>query len=366
MATAGRRPYADLIERLRRLPARYELLQAVRLLERAAAADEGTTARAPLGLDSDPRREALILRSVLELGFPSADVVGLELNDGRPELTVSTMALTGACGVLPGHYAQLVLEASRAKNTAARDFLDLFNHRALSLFLRAAAKYRLPLSYERGTPPGSRSEPRDGAQPRIEQADAIGEALAALVGIGLTSLKRRQRVPDETLVFYCGHFARHNRAASGLAEMLSEYFGQPVTVAQFQGRWIGWRAGERTRLGARSGTGRYTALGRTAVIGTQMWDVQSSFRVSLGPLGYEEFQQFLPGSARLSELAELTRTYAGPTLSFDVQLTLRGAEVPPLRLSRASEPGARLGRNAWLPARAPRGDASDAIFAIED
>ena len=124
MATAGRRSYADLIDTLRRLPARYELLQAVRLLERAAAADESITARAPLGFDSHPRREALILRSALELGFPSADIVRLELNDARPELTVSALGLTGACGVLPGHYAQLVLEAHRAKNAAASDFLD--------------------------------------------------------------------------------------------------------------------------------------------------------------------------------------------------------------------------------------------------
>jgi type VI secretion system protein ImpH len=123
---------------------------------------------------------------------------------------------------------------------------------------------------------------------------------------------------------------------------------------------------ERTRLGTRHGSGAYATLGRTAVIGTQMWDVQSTFRVSLGPLGYEEFQQFLPGGARLAELTDLTRAYVGPTLSFDVQLTLRAAEVPPLRLSRPSELGARLGRNAWLAMRARQADADEAIFAIAD
>jgi type VI secretion system protein ImpH len=364
MATAGRRSFADLIDTLRRLPARYELLQAVRLLERAAAADESTTARAPLGFDSHPRREALILRSALELGFPSTDIVRVELNGARPELTVSALGLTGACGVLPGHYAQLLLEAHRAKNAAAGDFLDLFNHRALSLFLRAAAKYRLPLSYERGASPATRGAVRDA--PAVAETDAIGSALAALVGIGLPSLKRRQKVLDEALLFYAGHFARHNRAASGLADMLSEYFGQPVRVAQFQGRWISWQVSERTRLGTRHDTGAYATLGRTAVIGRQMWDVQSTFRLSLGPLGYEEFLQFLPGGARLAELSDLTRAYVGPTLSFDVQLTLRASEVPPLRLSRPSELGARLGRNAWLAMRSRQADADEAIFAIDD
>ena len=355
MATAGRRPDADLIEALRLTPGRFELLQAVRLLERAAAAAPAAAA-ARLGFDGDPRREALVLRAALELGFPSSDIVKLDLTDSRPELTVSVMGLVGACGVLPAQYSQLVLDAYRAKNAAPRDFLDLFNHRALSLFVRAAAKYRLPLSYERGAT-------------TADDRDAIGTALRALVGIGQPSLQRRQKLSDETLLFYCGHLARHTRPAASLGGMLSEYFGQPVRIAQFQGRWVSWRANERTRL-SRGGAagGAYATLGRTAVIGMQVWDVQSSFRISLGPLGYEEFLQFLPGGVQLGELAALTRAHVGPAFSFDVQLTLKGSEVPPLRLARPGDgqSGARLGLNTWLPTSTARGDAVDAVFAIDD
>jgi type VI secretion system protein ImpH len=351
MATAGRRPYADLIEALRLAPGRFELLQAIRLIEQAAAAENPGAASAPLGFDSDPRREAVILRSALELGFPSSDIVKLERTDGRPELTVAVMGLAGVCGALPVQYTQLVLEAHRAKNSAPRDFLDLFNHRALSLFLRAAAKYRQPLSYERG----ARSDSDD--------QDAISAALKALVGIGLPSLQRRQEVPDETLLFYSGHLARQARPASGLASMLSEYFGKTVRIAQFQGRWASWSVAERTRLGKANATaGEYAFLGRTAVLGAQVWDVQSAFRVSLGPLNYTEFLQFLPGGEQFTELKALTRIYVGPTFSFDVQLTLRGVEVPALRLAGRTEPGSRLGRNSWLPIQQARGDAAEAIF----
>jgi type VI secretion system protein ImpH len=67
----------------------------------------------------------------------------------------------------------------------------------------------------------------------------------------------------------------------------------------------------------------------------------------------------------MAQLAALTRTYVGPALGFDVQLTLKGSEVPPLVLSPDKETGARLGWNTWLPTRAARSDASDAIFQVE-
>jgi type VI secretion system protein ImpH len=93
--------------------------------------------------------------------------------------------------------------------------------------------------------------------------------------------------------------------------------------------------------------------------------VQGSFRVKLGPLDYARFKTFMPDATQMAQLAALTRTYVGPALSFDVQLTLKGSEVPPLMLSPERETGARLGWNTWLPTQAPRGDASDAIFQME-
>jgi type VI secretion system protein ImpH len=67
----------------------------------------------------------------------------------------------------------------------------------------------------------------------------------------------------------------------------------------------------------------------------------------------------------MAQLAALTRTYVGPALSFDVQLTLKGSEVPALVLSAEKASGPRLGWNTWLPMRGPRGDASDAIFLVQ-
>jgi type VI secretion system protein ImpH len=92
-------------------------------------------------------------------------------------------------------------------------------------------------------------------------------------------------------------------------------------------------------------------------------DVQGAFRISLGPLDYDEFVAFLPDGPRMAELCALTRAYVGPELSFDVQLTAKGREIPDLVLSKTSTP--RLGWNTWLPTRTPRTDTTDAVFRTD-
>src|SRR5262249_35327517 len=153
MATTSRGSGASVIGRLRTEPERFELVQAVRLLERAAACaarERRSAAPAHLGLDHDPRAEVVALRAALELAFPVAEIASLDDSGRKPELRVTMLGLNGVSGVLPSFYSQLVSDADRDKNAAPRDFLDMFNHRALSLFVRAAQKYRLPLAYELG------------------------------------------------------------------------------------------------------------------------------------------------------------------------------------------------------------------------
>ena len=212
-------------------------------------------------------------------------------------------------------------------------------------------KYRLPLAYERA---GSRGH------------DTISEALRALIGMRGQALQDRQALSDETLVFYAGHFSRNVCTADGLRQMLSDFFARPVGVIQFQGRWANLARDEQTQLGSAVTPGpRYGALGSSTILGTRMWDVQGSFRLTMGPLEYEEYERLLPGGVDMGELAALTRTYVGPVLSFDLRLTLKASQIPQLRISSRETASARLGWNTWLPTTGPREDASDPIFEVE-
>jgi type VI secretion system protein ImpH len=352
MAGAGRRSPASVIERLRAAPQQFGFFQTVRLLERYAlfrARDGRERTPAHVGLDHDPRQESVFLRSAMEMTFPPAEVLALRDGDKRPELDVTVMGLNGPSGVLPGHYSQRVMEELRQKNSALRDFLDIFNHRAMSLFLRSHEKYRLPLAFERA---GHKDQ------------DSITTALYALIGWLDPALRRRQPVADATLLFYAGHLSQWPRTAGALSVILSDYFEQPVTVLQFQGRWVELPEPEQTTIGrGNGGHSSYAQLGVNTVIGSHIWDIQGAFRIRLGPLDYSEFCAFMPLGPRMAELAALTRSHAGPALSFDVQLILKAQQVPALQLT-SDEAGPRLGWNTWLPTDFRR-DTTDAVFRVE-
>ena len=95
-------------------------------------------------------------------------------------MVVSFLGLTGPSGVLPRHYTELMLNRIRDKDYSLRDFLDLFNHRLISLFYRAWEKSRLPLGYER-----SRFDDPD------REPDLATWALYCLVGLGTEGLRGR-------------------------------------------------------------------------------------------------------------------------------------------------------------------------------
>ena len=93
----------------------------------------------------------------------------------------------------------------------------------------------------------------------------------------------------------------------------------PVEVAQFLGRWLALDEEQRSRLPAVDcPDGQFNQLGRDLVIGAQVWDVQSSLRLRLGPMSRRVFGQLLPGGIGMRQLIALARIYAGPELDFEV------------------------------------------------
>ena len=117
---------------------------------------------------------------------------------------------------------------------------------------------------------------------------------------------------------------------------------------------------ERTRLVKHDSV----ALGRGAMLGSQVWDVQHKFRIEIGPLSWPAFQAFLPSGQNLPALQAMVRQYVGHEFTWDLRLQLQPAEVPAWPLGR--QPGiGMLGRSAWLDSRRPRKRADQLIMNVE-
>ena len=365
MAAASGRNRAPLIGQLHEEAWQFEFFQAVRLLQQPAGgpSSEGDSARRPVGHDYAPQQEAVRFRALPSLRFPAGEISHLRAPDqpaaagappGPPEMAVAFLGLTGPVGALPQHYTSLLIERIRGKDDALRDFLDLFNHRLLSLFYRAWEKYRFALAYERT------------AQADKPEEDLFTRCLYCLVGLGTQGLRGRLALDDEAVLFYAGHFARWPRSAVTLEMLLADYFGLCAGVRQFQGQWLYLEEDNQSSLpSVRRPLGRNMGLGTDVVIGQRVWDVEGRFRVRLGPVDYAQFRQLLPSGDMLDTVCQLARLYVGPHFDFDVQPVLNAAEVPWCRLGGAGAEPARLGWNTWIHSASFGHDADDAIFSSE-
>ena len=123
----------------------FEFFQAVSLLQRLRENMR------PVGGFSSPEDEAVRFRVNPRLGFPASEIQQLELHGDAPaEMTVNFIGLTGPMGVLPYVYSEMILERARAKDTSFAAFLDIFNHRAISLLHRAWQRARFLVTYATG------------------------------------------------------------------------------------------------------------------------------------------------------------------------------------------------------------------------
>lgn len=301
---------------------RFSFVQAVRLLEELFAK------RTPPAEGVDPDRDVVRFRHAVRLDFPASDVEDITPPaDGQAaEMTVNVLGLAGVLGPLPQAVSELILERTFHKDTALRDFLDIFNHRLISLLYRARKKYRPAL--DRATPDRGR----------------VANVLFSLIGIGTPHLAERLQMPDRALLAYAGLLADRYRSAPGLVRMLEDYFGTKVEVVPFRGQWCGVAEPDVTRIGVR--TGRNHALGRGAVLGDRVWDQSARFEVQLGPLSLDEFMSFLPVGRAFHPLIGIVQFFNREAMEFSVRPVLSAAEVPELRLGTAES--AYLGWTTWL------------------
>src|SRR5205823_6011752 len=130
-----------------------------------------------VGEEVDPRQRVVRFRAATRLSFPACEIDAVEEKPSEPAaMTVTFLGLSGPASVLPQHYGVTLWRQLRSRNTALRDFFDLFNDRLVGLFYRAWTKYRLPISVERNAGDG-----QDGAT----------RALRALIGFGTDNLSGR-------------------------------------------------------------------------------------------------------------------------------------------------------------------------------
>ena len=238
-------------------------------------------------------------------------------------MQVNFMGLAGAHGPLPMPYTELIIERVWKKDTTLRDFLDLFNHHLIALLYHGRKNQRI------------------GLEADLPWQSHFAQRLFALIGLGTPELRERMVIGDNVLLFYAGLLTHQSRSLSALEHLLTDFFQVKVTSQPWIGRWQYLSTESYTRLGINQPNQK---LGRTTVLGTQIWDQDGKFALSVGPLNLEQFLDFLPTGSGYARLCELTRFFIRDELDFEINLILKADEVPASHLGQQ----ARLGWTSWL------------------
>lgn len=302
--------------------ASFEFFQAVALLQQLSGELR------PVGGFSSPQEEVAQFHANPRLGFPASEIQEIRFSgSGQAEMLVNFMGLTGPLGVLPYPYSELIVERLHAKDQGLASFLDIFNHRSISLFFRAWLRSRLHVSYGAGS------------------RDYLTQYLRDLLGLGTAGLIERQDVEDEVLMPFVALLALQSRSATALEQVISEYFEVPVEIEQFTGAW--YSIGPSMQCDMGEDDSMSTQLGRGAVVGDAVWDRGGRARIRIGPLSLERYLEFLPDGSAYPALRAITRFFSNDCIDFEVQLILDRNEVPAIELDAEAEQPARLGWVSW-------------------
>ena len=381
MSTPQRRQPVGVIARLLAEPHRFGFFQAVRLLNRWFARRDGR-------VGSPLLTSRLRFRNTLSLSFPPSEIaefkvigagadalwtgpaspeaiqVAAETLGPHPdrrrvavekgersaidaiEMTPAFMSLLGASGALPIVYTELLAEREiYHRDTAARAFLDIFQHRAVTLFYEAWRKHRLPIQYEGN------------------QRNQFLPLVLAVAGVGQTALRDRLHgseggVSDDTLAYFAGLLQQRPVSSRVIEQLVSEYFAVPARIEQFVGRWFNLPDECSSSLGAANVT-----LGADAVVGERVWQRDLRMRLTLGPMRRDKLRRFLPGGPAAPALRDLLSLMTGVTLEYELRLALRADDVRGTTLAEGTA-GASLGWDSYLMTQPVLHDRDDAGYDI--
>lgn len=325
-----------LIDDLIRYPQAFNFFQAIRLLQEHAGEDPY-----PLGSSYHPLQESLRFKSFIACHQPTSSIEHIEITS--QEKTTCTLYLNfrgiaGLYGVLPDWYNEMILK--QGKEGAFADFLDIFNHRSMSFLYKAWSRNRFYIGYKRHL--------------KTPSPDTFTLMLNSFQGY---SYPQKDKAFEKIRLFYGGLLNAYQGNEENLRGLLNDFLQLPVTLHPFQETTLCLSSQDYSVLGI-----QFHSLGKTSVLGKSFKSLKHKCRLVVGPLTFRDFQKFHPFQPLFQKVKKIVSFYAKCTLDFDIQLLLKGTDVPPCGLKKKC----RLGWDTWLKQETPRTYRDDVIRSIND
>ena len=322
MANAQRVPSADLIDMLLEDGNSHDFFC---LLERLHAL-HGDNLESADSYDADSQR--IRLSNYAGMGFPASDVSVAERidNDGQHQYRIEAtfLGMHGPDSPLPSYYVErLAYEAGQGTGIRPA-FLDVFNHRLLTLLHQAWRKYRHYIRF------------------RPDAGDELSQRLFALIGLENKATRGATPIAWSRLLSFAGMVVHRSRSPAMVAGLIAHCLDlEKVRIRDFELRHADIDPHDRFQLGRRNGQ-----LGESVRLGDSVRTRHCKFTIVIEDLAQTRFREFLPHGENFERLRLLVAFLLRDQIPCDLELGLRQNEMPFFNL--APEIGTELGWTSLL------------------
>ena len=276
-----------------------------------------------LGKAARPTQENVRFGQTPYLHFPPTEVAEIRQGNSGVEALIMTyfFGLLGVNGPMPLEFTDYVFQRSHNYyDQTWRRFLDIINHRFLTLFYRAWAENEQAVSFDRA------------------DDDKITDIIRALAGTPSDMLPSDRTFPYLTAK-YANHFGRCVKNHSSLEDILHNVMKADLKVKDFVVSSYDIPKDTRCRLGNRetSVVGKNIQLGRTYMSATR------EFEIEVGPVAFAESIKWMPGTKGFELINRIVTAYLDRPLDYTLTFIVIGKTVPEVRFE-GKDKGVRLGR----------------------
>ncbi len=261
------------------------------------------------------------------MGFPAGEIKGMN----EPEhahlpqsVHITFMGLYGVESPLPTHYIDDIAQ-QREGWEATCDFLDIFNHRLISLYYRIWRKYSYPATFA----PGG--------------TDNTSQYLLGLAGLGIPGCAANTAAPLSRFLALLPVMLLPGRTAEGM-DALVRLLAPDTLTAVYHHDCCRIPLAQQVAMS----TQRPVSLKHRPVMGTHGTDVNGQVLLRLTTGNPEEVRGWLPGGELHGDLMALLHVYLGSHLNVRLQLCVARHLLPDAQLACSEKNAVQLGRTAVL------------------
>ncbi|MFP3799271.1 type VI secretion system baseplate subunit TssG [Paraburkholderia sp. SIMBA_027] len=306
----------DLIERLQEEPWNFGFLALMRRINANGADD-------PVGTALLPTAEPFRVGQKPSLTFAPREIADAKMKRGRLHTRLYSLGMLGPNGPLPLHVSEIAREREELRrDPTLSNFLDIFHHRALTLFYRAWASAQATASLDR---------PDD---------DRFSFYISCLSGHSALPA-RTVSLPTHAYLASSPHLVHEARNLDALSMSVAWHFGVPVHIEPYAEHWIELPEELHCRMGEE---GDSACLGLGATLGGHVLSRRHRFCMVVGPLATETYHRFTPRGEDLLRLVAWVRAYVGLEYEWLLELQIQPDYAPPAVLGEEHQ----LGWSSWL------------------